>query len=358
LTNNLIDYSRSNQVFEYEMVLLVGIAPNKGPTSGGTTVTIAGSGLLSFAHFDTWCTFGTAEATLASFLSSTSVSCTSPLMTAAGPVSVGLHAGGMATLEAVTFNFVQAIAVVSLHPLLGPTRGGTTVLVDGLYFSASSWCRFDTSLVPARFLSSTRLQCEAPAHTAGMTKVAISTNGVDFSAFELRYEYLVPAVLLSAFPDSGPTDGGTFVTLRGDFFSERAASLMYLHCRFNLTMVPAAFVSTKSVTCYTMEMGEGIASVATTNNLRDYTEGVVFRYNMVRMTRVIPLSGPTLGGTRVHIVGGPFILVTFFATSARMQQEDEASLHQASTAPRRQRGLALALLLYVSPAQRLRTQAP
>ena len=139
-----------------------------------------------------------------------------------------------------------------------------------------------------------------------MAKVAISSNGVDFSASELRYEYLVPAVLLSAFPDSGPTDGGTFVTLRGDFFSERAASLLYLHCRFNLTMVPAAFVSTKSVTCYTMEMGSGIASVATTNNLRDYTEGVVFRYLMVRMTRARPLSGPTLGGTRVHITGGPF----------------------------------------------------
>ena len=306
LTNNLIDYSRSNQVFEYEMVLLAGIAPNKGPTSGGTAVTIAGAGLLSFAHFDTWCTFGTAEATLVNFLSSTSVSCTSPSMTAAGPVSVGLHAGGMATLEAVTFNFVQAIAVVSLHPLMGPTRGGTTVLVDGLYFSASSWCRFDTSLVPARFLSSTRLQCESPAHAAGVAKVAISSNGVDFSASELRYEYLVPAVLLSAFPDSGPTDGGTFVTLRGDFFSERAASLLYLHCRFNLTMVPAAFVSTRSVTCYTMEMGSGIASVATTNNLRDYTEGVVFRYHMVRMTRARPLSGPTLGGTRVHITGGPF----------------------------------------------------
>ena len=306
LTNNLIDYSRSNQVFEYEMVLLAGIAPNRGPTSGGTAVIIAGSGLLSFAHFDTWCTFGTAEATLVNFLSSTSVSCTSPSMTAAGPVSVGLHAGGMATLEAVTFNFVHAIAVVSLHPLMGPTRGGTTILVDGLHFSASSWCRFDTSLVPARFLSSTRLQCESPAHAASVTHIAISSNGVDFSASELRYEYLVPAVLLSAFPDSGPTDGGTFVTLRGDFLSERAASLMYLHCRFNLTMVPAAFVSTKSVTCYTMEMGSGIASVATTNNLRDYTEGVVFRYHMVRMTRALPLSGPTLGGTRVHISGGPF----------------------------------------------------
>ena len=306
VSNNLQDYSRSNQVFEYQMVVLTGIAPNKGPISGRTVVTISGMGLLSFAHYDTWCTFGAEEAIRANVISSNSVSCETPSASTAGAVAVGLYAGGMTTMEAVTFNFVQELLVASAHPLIGPTRGGTTISIDGRHFTASTWCRFDASLVPAVFLSSTRLQCESPMHASGLVELAVSSNGVDFAQSGLRYQYVLAAELQAISPRSGPTDGGTFVLLRGEFLSERAAALSYLHCRFNLTAVPAAFVSTQSIACYSVEMSSGAATVAATNNLRDYSHGLFFQYRVVRISQAAPMNGPVRGGTNVHISGGPF----------------------------------------------------
>ena len=80
-----------------------------------------------------------------------------------------------------------------------------------------------------------------------------------------------PAISLGSgtiFPDRGPVDGGTFVSVFGENFHERSSNLAYLSCRFNVTAVPAIFISAREIKCYTPEMPPGLVNVAISNNLQ------------------------------------------------------------------------------------------
>ena len=104
-----------------------------------------------------------------------------------------------------------------------------------------------------------------------------------------------------------PLFTGTLVRLRGSHFSERGASLFYLRCRFNGTVVPAVFISTSAVGCAAPEMPPGPAPVELTNNNNDYTsDGLAFAYEVVRLTGVSPVEGPAAGGTHVTLAGTSF----------------------------------------------------
>ena len=107
-------------------------------------------------------------------------------------------------------------------------------------------------------------------------------------------------------PPRGPADGGTFVSISGDFFHERSAGLAYLQCRFNDTSVLLT-LSRPGVQCYTPEMPPGVVDVAITNNLADYSTSVLFyEYSLVRLLWLDPHEEPTSGGTVVQVMGISF----------------------------------------------------
>lgn len=124
-------------------VAVDGISPSSGPTSGGTDVTITGTG---FTNVDA-VTFGGVEAESATVVSSTLITALAPAH-AAGTVDiiVGTAAGNSAAAAADQYTFAAAAAspvVSGVSPSSGPASGGTTVTVTGSGFTGASGVTFD-----------------------------------------------------------------------------------------------------------------------------------------------------------------------------------------------------------------------
>ena len=88
---------------------------------------------------------------------------------------------------------------------------------------------FDTSIVVSRFVSPSRIMCVAPSHADGAVRVSVSSNGQNFFGLDGQFEYRTTSQLYSAVPSSGPVDGGTYTSVFGENFHERAASVCVTH---------------------------------------------------------------------------------------------------------------------------------
>ena len=202
-----------------------------------------------------------------------------------------------------------ALHVSELVPPAGPVSGGTRVNVFGSVFRESSTlrCRFEGSgaTSAARRVSDAQVECATPpSSAAGSRVVSLSLNGQQFALSAAMFTYRPAAAVSSVWPRSGAAEGGTPLTVLGSGFSSSAEALGALRCRFNSTVVGAAYVSESALACNTTAMTSGHVSVEVSTNGREYTSsGVQYELVSLHVGGVTPWSGPVLGGTVVTIAG-------------------------------------------------------
>ena len=198
-----------------------------------------GTGFIGSQIYGTQCFFGE-TAVEALFISASKVLCVTPDhasdFVGAHTSELSLRLSGRQTIDTLPFHFLTTLFIETAHPLVGPVQGGTTVIIDGSFFSANSFCKFAGAVVPAHFVSTKRIQCASPAHPVGKVEVSISSNNQNFFGVQDQFEYTPIASIATIFPERGPVDGGTFVSVFGQDYHERSASLFYLSCRFNITV--------------------------------------------------------------------------------------------------------------------------
>ena len=98
------------------------ISPSKGPTAGGTHVTITGKGFQAGARV----TFGSAAATSVTVQSSTQITATTPARPA-GVVNVTVtNSNGQSASLNSAFTFVSPPTLSSISPLAVPPQGALT----------------------------------------------------------------------------------------------------------------------------------------------------------------------------------------------------------------------------------------
>lgn len=146
------------------------IEPNTGPASGGTVVTITGTGFAPNARVR----FGMAYATNIVVLQPTELHCESPAGLP-GTVDVTVEVGAFEITQADGWTWLDpedVLQLAGLSPAHGPACGGTRVRVTGTGFDPAS----DYSVVfgtqaatEVTVVSETLLECTAPAGTAGVT---------------------------------------------------------------------------------------------------------------------------------------------------------------------------------------------
>ncbi|MEU1618395.1 IPT/TIG domain-containing protein [Streptomyces sp. NPDC005722] len=181
------------------------ISPNQGSSAGGTVVTITGVNLAG----TTAVRFGTRLATITGN-TPTSVTVTAPSGSGAVDVTV-TTAGG--TSNPLPFYYIGAPFKLSLSPTGGSTAGGETVTINGTgLFTATSVAFGANSAVPT-VVSDGQITVTAPAGTAGSVSVSVTTVGGTNNGF--TYTYVDAPTLTNITPASGPTTGGTSVTLVG-----------------------------------------------------------------------------------------------------------------------------------------------
>ena len=187
------------------------ISPSTGPGSGGTPVTITGTGFSSTATVS----FGTTPASSVTVKSATELVATSPAH-AAGRVDVVVKdaTGTSATSSADVFTYVTSASspssstaptVTGVAPSSGSVTGGTTVTITGTGFSSTATVSFGTTpATSVTFTSPTTLSVVTPAHASGTVTVTVTTSGGSATA---QFTYAGSPSTSSS--PSGATTGAT-----------------------------------------------------------------------------------------------------------------------------------------------------
>lgn len=181
------------------------LSPTSGPSAGGTSVTITGSGLTG----TTSVTFGGTEATAFTIDNDTQISATTPAGTAGTVDVVVTNPEGTAT---GSFTYVDAPDVTAISPAGGPPTGGTTVTITGTGLTGATSVKFGaTDATWFNVDSATKIRATAPAGTGTVDIVVANPAGTDTLA--AAYTYKTAPTITSLSPTYG--SAGDTVTIKG-----------------------------------------------------------------------------------------------------------------------------------------------
>ncbi|MEU7058630.1 IPT/TIG domain-containing protein [Streptomyces sp. NPDC046197] len=269
------------------------ISPAQGPASGGTTVTITGSGLTGA----TAVRFGSANATTFTVTSSTSITAVTPAGSP-GSVAVTVVSPTGTSNATVFYTYTAALpSVTGLSPATGPTGGGTTVVLTGTNFSGATAVRFGSvNATSFTVTSSTSITAVSPAGAAGAVPVTVTTPSGTSAASPDAYFFYAPIPLLLALsPGQGPESGNNTVTVTGQNLANAT------DVRFGGTA--ATFTATATAVTAVAPAGTGTVDVTVTTP-GGASNPLAYAYvGVATLTGVSPSSGPTTPGTVVTLTG-------------------------------------------------------
>ena len=258
---------------------VTGIAPTIGPLSGGTVVTITGTGFdttgLTTVNFvPTAGALGAANAaTAVSCSSSTQCIATSPAATTPTgiqPADVQVTVGGLTSTAnpADVFTYDTAPIVTGLTPSTGPITGATAVTINGTGFDTTGNTTVTFGGVattpPGTFVtcaSTTSCVVTSPATAATVVVDVVVQDPGGTSAVNPTDQFTyttatTPTVTVVA-PNKGVTAGGTVVTINGSNFTNVATATPTVFFGAN----QATFVSCVSASVCTADSPAGAAGL-------------------------------------------------------------------------------------------------
>ena len=196
------------------------MTPNTGPTAGGTSVTITGTNFTGA----TAVTFGGTAATSFTVNSATSITAVTPAH-AAGAVNVQVTTPGGTGTGVALFTYIAAPTVILVSPNTGPTAGGTSVTITGTNFTGATAVTFGGTAATS-FTVNSATSITASRHAGacgGAVNVQVTTPGGTGTGSRL-FTYVLPApTVTTVSPNTGPTAGGTSVTITGTNFTGATA---------------------------------------------------------------------------------------------------------------------------------------
>ncbi|MEQ1892209.1 MAG: IPT/TIG domain-containing protein, partial [Planctomycetota bacterium] len=289
---------------------LSSVSPTHGVESGGTRVTLHGSGLLDDAAGLNTITFDGVPATGLASVTDTSLICLVPAGVPGLATITLANANGVSEL-ADAFRYDPRIDVVGVTPATGSARGGLRVQLSGSAFAigASPPQVFFGGAQASDVvrINDTRLDCTTPPGTPG-TQVdvrVVGENGADTLAAGFRY-FSAPSVT-AASPGSGSAAGGMEITLSGSSFQRNGAGPNTVL----FGSVPALVVTPISDTALRCSVPPGVAGtsvdlvVSNANGSGRLTNG--YRYHRApTLTTLEPTHGPRAGGVAVTLHGSAF----------------------------------------------------
>ncbi|MEJ2009150.1 MAG: IPT/TIG domain-containing protein [Acidobacteriota bacterium] len=298
--------SQAGNAFTYTSTspTISGVSPNSGPVTGGTAVTIAGTGFANGATVS----FGGIAASGVSFVSSTQLNATIPAHST-GKVDVTVtNPGGTDAVLVSAFTYTSSSPTVSgVSPSSGPIAGGTAVTVAGTNFVSGATISFGgTAATGVSFVSSTQLRATTPAHAAGAVSVAVTNpdGGSATVADAFTYATSTSPTVSSVSPNSGPVAGGPAVTVTGTNFASGATISFGGVAGLNVS-----FVSSTQLNATTPAHAAGTVNVAVTNPdgvSAALSNGFTYGSSTPTVGSVSPMSGPADGGTQITITGTNF----------------------------------------------------
>ncbi len=286
------------------------VAPNSGPTAGGTAVTITGT---NFAAGATVTIGGTAASSIV-VVNSTTITATTPVGSAGAATVIVTVSGQSGTLTG-GFTYVATPTVSSISPTSGSTGGGTGVTITGTNFVVGAMVTFGgTAATNVVVVNGTTITATTPAGSVGAATVTVTVSGQSGS-LPNGFTYAVIPSVTSVAPNSGPTAGGTAVTITGTNFAAGATVTFGTAAATSVVVV-----SSTSITAKTPAGSAGAVTVTVTVSGQSGSLPSGFTYVATpTVTTVTPNTGSTVGSTSVTITGTNFVTgatVTFGTAAA------------------------------------------
>lgn len=260
--NSGYTYSTSNPA-----PTVTSISPNSDTISGGTAVTIRGTGFLAGATVK----LGGTSATGVSVVNSTTIAATTPAHAAGATSVVVTNTDAKSGTLNNGFTFTgppppnPAPTVISITPNSGTTNGGTAVTIAGTGFLAGATVKMGgTSATVLSVVNSALITATAPAHAAGAVDVVVTNTDTKTGTLTSGYTYTAasnPAPTVTSInPTTGVTTGGTTVTITGTGFLAGAT------VSFGGTAATGvALVNSTTITASTPAHAAGAVNVVVTN---------------------------------------------------------------------------------------------
>jgi hypothetical protein len=293
------------------------VSPTTGLTSGGTSVTVTGTGFSGTPAVS----FGGVAATGVTVNSATSITAISPAH-AAGAVDVTVTTpnGTSAAGSSDSFTYSDVPAITSVSPSSGPAAGGTAITITGVGFAPGSTVVIGqgsgatSTAIPATNVTvvspTTITATTGGGAIAGSWNVFVVNSAGAGTGAQFTYQVLPPTIT-SISPNSGPTAGGTAITITGTNFSPGISAVIGQGAGTGIGAIAMTNVTVVSPTTITATTGGGATAgswnVFVTTSAGTAT-GAQFTYQVLppTITSISPNSGPAAGGTAITITGVGF----------------------------------------------------
>ncbi len=196
-----------NAYFNYGVPGITSVSPNHGPAAGGVEITVGGT---NFGTSGTLTLNG--QTVTPTSYSNTQIK----FMLPAGQgtnnsIVVGVSGQNSA---AVLFSY-DGPMLFSASPNHGPTIGGVEISLIGTNFGTSGIVTFNGQVVSSTTYSNTVVKFMLPAGQGTNNPIQVNVDGQNTSPLSFGYD---DPIITNIFPATGPSTGGTTITLSGSNF--------------------------------------------------------------------------------------------------------------------------------------------
>jgi hypothetical protein len=213
----------------------------------------------------------------------------------------------LALLFIATFATASAASppsVDGISPTSGSTSGGTVITITGHGFAGATSVAFGAGSAVPDVINDQTLTVVAPAHDAGLVHLRVTTPaGTSASTPADNFTYLEGPTVTGITPLSGPTSGGTEITIAGAGFT--GATNVAFGAKsavpdvVNDSLIRVTSPSHAAGVVHLRVSGPSGTSPATAADNFLYQDPPV-------VTGISPTSGSTAGGTVITISGSGF----------------------------------------------------
>ena len=196
--------------------------------------------------------------------------------------------------------------IISVTPNTGSSSGGTAVVIRGTAFASGAQVLFGSASATGVIVDSdTQIRATTPAGVVGPADVTVrNTTDIYMATGYDYFTYLGGSpTIVSVSPPTGPSSGGTVITVTGTNFATGATVTVG-----GVAATAVTVTNSTSLTATTPPGTAGAQRIVVTNPDSQATvEAVNFTYTAgPTISGVNPASGPLAGDRTVTIDGGGF----------------------------------------------------
>lgn len=207
-------------IFSYDAPVLLAISPTSAPQGGGVRLTITGENFGRSTAQRSWSVDGV-PAQETAWLGHGRATIDMPPVSSAGLKPVRLVSASIASNDVLLEVTADAPSIVSITPASGPTRGGTTITLNGRNFGlapgAVTICGSTSELTS---WTSDQVVATTPECWSGLQPLVLTTADARQTEWNFGYD---PPVVTGVTSTALPAVGGGTITIVGENFGTAAA---------------------------------------------------------------------------------------------------------------------------------------